>query len=68
MPTVAWNSLRDCLKFISPDGQLLYDVLYTDFFEGSDYIDDYDMWCSVGSSEIYQCDPTYSSFGEYHFR
>ena len=68
MPVVAWNCLRDCLKFVSPDGQLLYDVLYTDFFEGSDYIEDYDMWCPVGSSEIYQIDPSTYNVAMYYFR
>lgn len=52
----------------SPDGQLLYDVIYTDFFEGSDYIEDYDMWCPVGGSEIYQPDPTGSGRVVYYFR
>ncbi|WP_294242970.1 hypothetical protein [Pseudobutyrivibrio sp.] len=68
MPIVAWNSLRDCLKFVSPDGQLLYDVIYTDFFEGSDYIEDYDMWCPVGGSEIYQFDPEGLGYIQYNFR
>lgn len=68
MPTTAWNCLRDCLKFVSPDGQLLYDVLYTDFFEGSDYIEDYDMWCPVGSSEIYQIDPSAYKTAIYYFK
>ena len=68
MPVAIWNCLRDCLKFVSPDGQLLYDVIYTDFFEGSDYIEDYDMWCPVGGSEIYQLDPEGLGYIQYNFR
>ena len=41
---------------------------YTDFFEGSDYIEDYDMWCPVGGSVIYQPDPTDSGRVVYYFR
>ena len=57
MPMAAWYCLRDCIKMVSPDGQLIYDVIYTDFFEGSEYIPDYYMWCPVGGSEIYQPEP-----------
>ena len=65
---IGWNALKNCIKLVSPDGQLLYDVIYTDFFEGSDYIEDYDMWCPVEGSEIYQLDPEGLGYVEYHFR
>ena len=65
---IGWNALKNCIKLVSSDGQLLYDVIYTDFFEGSDYIEDYDMWCPVEGSEIYQLDPEGLGYVEYHFR
>lgn len=68
MPTAVWDSLRDCIKLVSPDGQLLYDVIYTDFFEGSIYIQDYNMWCPVGGSEIYQPDCTNAGVIDYYFK
>ncbi len=52
-----WSGIKEVLEYLSPDGAALYNVIYTDCYTGSEVIQDWDAWWSVGGSQIYQPNP-----------
>lgn len=44
-----WNSIRNSLRLVSPDGEALYSTIYNDSY---DETLPYDTWTSVGGSEL----------------
>lgn len=63
-----WNCVLNIIRLVNPDSDLLYSVIYTDFYEGSEYITDWDIWCPVGNSQIYQPDNTGLGYAIYYFK
>ncbi|MCR4798040.1 MAG: hypothetical protein K5853_06270 [Lachnospiraceae bacterium] len=45
-----WDGIRNMLKYISPDGEALYDTVYDDFYLASrdNPIEEYDKWFRCG--------------------
>ncbi|MCR4798299.1 MAG: hypothetical protein K5853_07630 [Lachnospiraceae bacterium] len=60
-----WSAIKEVLHYVSPDGNKLYKVIYTDFYVGSDVIKDYDKWYSVGKAKIKQLKPSGKGYVEY---
>ncbi len=52
-----WDGIHQALRYLSPDGDALYQVIYEDCYFGSPTILEYDEWFAVGNSQIYQTDP-----------
>lgn len=55
-----WDGIHQFLRYLSPDGDALYDVIYQQFYFGSDLIFDYNTWCPIGNSQIYLNKDAYS--------
>ncbi len=49
-----WDGLHQALRYLFPDGDALYRVIYEDFYFGSPVILEYEEWFAVGNSQIYQ--------------
>lgn len=64
-----WDGLHQALRYLSPDGDALYRVIYEDFYFGSPVILEYEEWFAVGNSQIYQVE-YYRGAGkvEYYFK
>jgi len=54
--TRSWEAMKEILHYVNPDGDSLYNVIYTDCYTGSEVIQEYDNWYAVGSAQIYQPD------------
>lgn len=54
--TRSWEAMKEIMHYVSPDGDSLYNVIYTDCYTGSEVIQEYDNWYAVGSAQIYQPD------------
>ncbi|MCR4758508.1 MAG: hypothetical protein K5792_11965, partial [Butyrivibrio sp.] len=48
-----WDGIKNILKYVNPDGEALYNVIYEDFYTGrEDVMPTYDDWYSYGNSNI----------------
>lgn len=52
MTELEWNSIRNSLRMISPDGQTIYDEIYQVCYYDNPTFPDYDMWVTIGSAEV----------------
>lgn len=64
-----WDGIHQFLRYLSPDGDALYDVIYQQYYFESDLIPDYNTWCPIGNSQIYLNKDSYSlGFVEFYFK
>ena len=65
-----WHGILTCMKNIHPNVQGIYDAIFEQFYEGCDWIVDYDGWYTSanGSFEIYVPNEVGKSYGEYWFK
>ena len=48
-----WDGIKNILKYVNPDGEALYNLIYEDFYTGrQDVMPTYDDWYSYGNSNI----------------
>ena len=52
MTELEWNSIRNSLRMITPDGETVYNEIYYQFYYDSDTFPDYDMWIMLGNTEV----------------
>ena len=52
MTELEWNSIRNSLRMITPDGETVYNEIYYQFYYDSDTFPDYDMWVMLGNTEV----------------
>lgn len=64
-----WDGIHQVLRYLSPDGDALYQLIYEDCYTGRlDVIPDYDEWYSYENSQIYLEDPTETGIIIYRFK
>lgn len=63
-----WDGIHQVLRYLNPDGDSLYQVIYEDVYYGSPVILDYDEWFAVGNSQIYQKQTTDMGYMIYYFK
>lgn len=64
-----WDGVHQVLRYLSPDGDALYQLIYEDFYTGRlDVIADYDGWYSYENSQIYQEDTENMGYVIYRFK
>ena len=63
-----WDGIHQALRYLSPDGDTLYQVIYEDCYFGSPTILEYDEWFAVGNSQIYQPNPDSRNASIYYFK
>lgn len=64
-----WDGIHQVLRYLSPDGDSLYQLIYEDCYTGRlDVIPDYDEWYSYENSQIYQEDTTNLGYVIYRFK
>lgn len=63
-----WDGIHQALRYLSPDGDALYNVIYEDFYVGSPVILEYEDWFAVGNSQIYQEDTENMGYVIYRFK
>ena len=60
-----WNSVRNSLRLVSPDGDALFNELYTAFYGDYGVLTDYNVWGNVGGS---QCMVQATDFYYFYFK
>lgn len=63
-----WDGIKNILKYVNPDGEALYNVIYEDFYVGSEAIQEWDSWWPVANSYIYQPDNTGLGYAAYYVK
>lgn len=63
-----WDGIHQVLRYLSPDGDALYEVIYEDCYVGSPVILEYEEWFAVGNSQIYQEDTENLGYMIYRFK
>ncbi len=66
--TRSWEAMKEIMHYVNPDGDSLYSVIYTDFYTGSEVIQEWDAWWPVGGSQIYQPNNTGWGYSAYYFK
>ncbi len=61
----AWDGIKNILKYVDPDGEALYNVIFEDYYVGSESIPEFDSWWPVANSQIYQPDYSNMNYCEY---
>ena len=52
MTELEWNSIRNSLRMITPDGDSVYNEVYKQFYYDNPTFPEYDMWVTIGSTEV----------------
>ncbi len=63
-----WSGLKEVLGYLSPDGNALKDVIFMDYYVGTELIPEWDTWYPVGSSFIYTPKKSRTGYPEYRFK
>lgn len=63
-----WNSVRNSIRLVSPDGQQLYEEIYRQFYEDNPTFPEYDMWVNIGGSQAMAADATVSDYIYFYFK
>lgn len=59
MTELEWNSIRNSLRMITPDGETIYNEIYQVCYYDNPTFPDYDMWVTIGGSEVMVSSPDY---------
>lgn len=60
-----WNSIRNSLRNVSPDGDALYYAFYDEAYGSKAVFSSYDTWVNIGGSQAMSC---VSDFQYYYFK
>lgn len=64
-----WDGIKNILKYVNPDGEALYNLIYEDFYTGRlDVIPNFDEWYPYGSNYIYVPDNTNMGYAMYYIK
>ena len=63
---LSWHGILTCLKMVSPDAESVYDLIYTEFYDGHDWINQ-PIWYDVPNSNSQILVPDYTGKSEIIF-
>lgn len=64
-----WEGIHQILRYLSPDGDSLYDVIYEDVYYGRfDVLPEYDEWYSYQNSQVMVKDTENMGYMIYYFK
>lgn len=64
-----WDGIHQVLRYLSPDGDSLYQLIYEDFYTGrQDIMPEYDEWYSYQNSQVMIHDTEQGGYVIYYFK